>query len=311
MRKNFALSSEQRADAREAIRILHGTGLSLKDAARVATAQGERREAMTIDAAIEEFLRDREAHVRPDTLRFYEQHLTTLSESMGSRVVSQVERRQWKKWIGSQRGRLASVRAMLGFLETLDPAPGGRWLIRGVAVRPKAYAEPEFLTVDEVRRIMAEAYELTPAMALLFFAGIRPGELGDGAKKPRLTWASVNVAERWVRIPARNAKTGRPRLLEGLPDNLWAWLEPYARGKDQPICPYDPLRPSRWAKKVIGRWTHDATRHSFASYHSAMGDLAHTSMLLGHEGSQTMLHRHYRGLVSRADAEEYFAIGMM
>ncbi len=306
MRKNFALTAAQRQDARDALRILEGTGLTLVEAAKVAAARGERREAMAVDDAVAEFLRDRERYVRPDTLRFYEDHLGRLSAAMGKRIVSQVERREWKKWIGSQRGRLASVRAMLGFLETLDPAPGGRWLIRGIAVRPKAYSEPEFLTVEEARQIMAEAYEYTPALALLLYAGLRPSELGDGVHKPKLTWANVSVREQWVRIPARNAKTGRPRLLEGLPEILWQTLAPYERRKDEPICRHSWQRPIKRAKATIGRWTHDATRHTFATYHAALGDMAHTSMILGHEGSLTMLVRHYRGLVSRADAEEFF-----
>ena len=38
MRTDYALSPEQRADAREALAILDGTGMSLAIAARIATA---------------------------------------------------------------------------------------------------------------------------------------------------------------------------------------------------------------------------------------------------------------------------------
>ena len=61
--------------------------------------------------------------------------------------------------------------------------------------------------------------------------------------------------------------------------------------------------------KAIRPWPHDVTRHSFASYAVALtADPGKVALWLGHQGNPTMLHRHYRGLARKADAEKYFAI---
>ena len=54
-------------------------------------------------------------------------------------------------------------------------------------------------------------------------------------------------------------------------------------------------------------WVHNATRHSFVSYHLAEFENAgKTALEAGH--SETMLFAHYRALVTPAAAKEYWAI---
>ena len=156
---------------------------------------------------------------------------------------------------------------------------------------------------------MEETYQITSAIALALFAGVRPEELA-GRGKPRLTWAAVNVSERIVRIPGGIAKTGQPRVLEGLPDALWAWL-------GSPGKPGDPISPGlsreigRKGREILGldKWPQDASRHTFATYHvAAFNDPGLTSILLGHEGNPSLLHRHYRGITTQAEAISFWAL---
>lgn len=50
-------------------------------------------------------------------------------------------------------------------------------------------------------------------------------------------------------------------------------------------------------------------RHTFATYATAYTeDAAKVSLWLGHEGKPQMLHRHYRGLTTKAQAEAFFAL---
>ncbi len=53
----------------------------------------------------------------------------------------------------------------------------------------------------------------------------------------------------------------------------------------------------------------DALRHTFASYAVALtSDPGRVAIWLGHEGNPTMLHRHYRGIATEADARRFFAL---
>ena len=62
-------------------------------------------------------------------------------------------------------------------------------------------------------------------------------------------------------------------------------------------------------RSILPAWRHDACRHSFATYHVALfGSVERTSIILGHEGRPTLLHQRYRGVATRAEAEEFFRI---
>jgi hypothetical protein len=40
------------------------------------------------------------------------------------------------------------------------------------------------------------------------------------------------------------------------------------------------------------------------------GDVARVSIWLGHEGNPSLLHRHYRGLASKKEAERFFSLSL-
>jgi integrase len=55
-------------------------------------------------------------------------------------------------------------------------------------------------------------------------------------------------------------------------------------------------------------WPQDCLRHSFASYHLAMFESAEkTALQMGHN-STDMLFRHYRELVTKEQAEKFWAL---
>jgi hypothetical protein len=57
----------------------------------------------------------------------------------------------------------------------------------------------------------------------------------------------------------------------------------------------------------IKKWPADGLRHSWVTYRFALtGDAARTAAEAGHD--QAVLHRHYRALATKAQAEAYFAI---
>ena len=61
-------------------------------------------------------------------------------------------------------------------------------------------------------------------------------------------------------------------------------------------------------KAVHGEWPHNALRHTYASMHYAMWqDEAKLQAQMGHE-SASMLHRHYRALKTRKEAERFWGL---
>lgn len=310
--------------------MLEGSGVTLAMAARIAlriqpevNIQQDRQLIELVDL----FLRDRLRKVeRSRTYDFYEAKLLPFARSLDGVKVSEVTSKTLSHWFAqsksNQGGRAAywrAVRAMFrwaaksGLINndpTLDYAGPGR---------PQR-TEVEFLCVEDVATIMAGAKHHRAAAALQFFAGIRPEEIAS-RRKPVLQWDQINFSSRTIRIPAEVAKSGQARVLEvGLPRNLWLWLEtiPEADRKGR-VCSALGTSLSRFLQKAGGfvgpreerlkPWPYDGMRHCFATYHVALRNKPGlTSLMLGHEIGEAMLHRHYRGLATKAAAIAYFAI---
>jgi integrase len=316
-RSDFALSAAQRIDARAALRLLEGTGLSLEEAARRAVAGRRAVKRITIEDAIDQFVRSRLTNgKRAATVDWYESKLKLFGKKFGARHFDDVDRGALREWIeavplgvGTRAGIARAVRALWRWgmlheppLVALDVTLGLR------TTAPGNRGEAGFLTVPEASAVLKAAGEYRSALAMLLFAGVRPEELA-GQNKPRLLWRQVRLAEKMIRIPAEIAKTGRPRIIEGIPEALWAWLEPKDDG--EAISPGRSRQAIEKAQAAIERddWPHDATRHTFATYALAStGDAGKVATWLGHEGNPTMLHRHYRGLATKTEADKYWAL---
>ena len=171
--------------------------------------------------------------------------------------------------------------------------------------------EIEIFTPDDMRLILTHAKkEIIPWIVLGGFSGLRHAEL------QRLDWSEVKPKEGFVEIKARKSKTASRRLAPITP-NLEAWLSMYV-GKDGYVAVYQNManeiqkltirinenRPRNMSKF---KWRKNGLRHSFVSYRLAMiNDAAKVALESGH--SQQMLFRHYRQLVTKKQAEDWFSI---
>lgn len=180
------------------------------------------------------------------------------------------------------------------------------------------------LKVDEARRLLRAAHEsgepgMLATTALRLFCGLRTAEA------TRVDWSEVHWldAKPYVHIPAGKAKGRRNRHVS-IPENAVAWLRlcnPPAHGK------VDPQSPKTYTKRYgritrlaeIGHhdkngnwksdWESNDTRHSYGSYHYALnGNSVETAKQMGHKHGDEVLFNHYRTLVSKDAAEEYFSI---
>ena len=303
-------------DARAALRLLEGSGLSLEEAARRAVADAGRSVETPVSVAIDAFLRDcLRRNLRESSFGFYEDKLRAFdSAARGERSMDSFDRAELRGWLDAlpvaattRRGYLAAVRAMWRWAMRQEPPMVARDVTAGLALgEPKRERSIGILTPGEAATVMAAAGSYAAMLALMLFAGVRPSEI-RARGKPTMTWRQVDLVGRTVRIEAAQSKTRQPRVLEGLPANFWAWMEAC---KDLPLVAGFPRQATRMAREAIGRaWPQDACRHSFATYHVAIsGSVERTALLMGHEGAPGMLHRHYRGLATKAEAEVFFGI---
>ena len=113
-----------------------------------------------------------------------------------------------------------------------------------------------------------------------------------------------------IEVTARNAKTRQRRLVATCPA-LAAWLEPFrtlTAGKVYPAGvhafqhTYLKLRKSL---KIPDRL--NGLRHAFCTYHFALH--SNENLTAAQAGnSPAMIHAHYKGLATKADAEKWFNV---
>ena len=186
------------------------------------------------------------------------------------------------------------------------------------------------LQLADVKALMEAARfdrDVMVYLVLGLYGGIRPAEI------ERMDYAAVNVVDGHAIVQAKNSKTRRRRVVD-LAENARAWLRLFELPASGPICPRGWedkwiafRRRLGWAAGKDGRkrtkerteaalvpvtrgeWPHDALRHTFASMHYAhFQDEAALQVQMGHE-SADMLHQHYRGLVTRSEAAQFWAFG--
>jgi len=147
-------------------------------------------------------------------------------------------------------------------------------------------------------RTVVEAPEFrdcAPAVWVMLYAGIRPGEV------VRLHWRDVDLEERVISVRSRTSKTGGIRHVT-IHAVLWRLLAGYgAGGPAGLLCP--PNWPVRWRllrKKGgwglhprFGEWSADALRHTYASYHAKwFRDFSLLQLEMGHRSSSLLRERY-------------------
>jgi integrase len=325
----WALSPAQKSDARNALRLLEGTELSLTEAARRAVAGRLAVNRVTFAHAADRFLLELvRRKSRGATVRWYENKLAPMLLALGDQMMDAIGRAdllavgQGQSVTDSTRASYyRAVRAVWRWAKGQEPPMVGADVTEGLPTTPRRDHQKEtgILTVADTKAILAGAGRHRGALALMLFAGLRPQEVW-GIDKPALLWRHIDPAEQMIRVPAEVAKTRKPRILEGLPPTVWDWLTPGAPDASVSQISSQALiraaqiaggfaRKKHHQRELLRPWPHDATRHTFATYALALtGDPGKVSLWLGHEGNPRMLYTHYRGLATKAEAEKFFAI---
>jgi integrase len=181
--------------------------------------------------------------------------------------------------------------------------------------------EVEIFTPAEMNEILAAAQpEMILWLAIAGFGGLRSAEI------QRLDWREINLKERHIEITASKAKTAARRLAP-ITDNLAGWISPYAKesGKVtgfeawwnqipklvEAVNAQRSKSAEQTEKTFLAEqkfaWKHNALRHSFISYRlAAIKNTAEVALEAGN--SPQMIFKHYRQLVTEAEAAKWFSI---
>ena len=155
---------------------------------------------------------------------------------------------------------------------------------------------------NQTGRRYPEGRAMLPLIALGAFAGLRTAEI------ERQRWEDINLERGFIRVTGAKLNTTQKRLVP-IGENLRAWLMSFRQDKGL-VCVINRRTPdaiAQLATRAGVPWKHNALRHSFISYRCAeTQDIAKTSFEAGN--SPKMIHRHYRELVTPAQAQEWFAI---
>jgi integrase len=217
----------------------------------------------------------------------------------------------WNAWLGTFGGFFKwTVKA---YKLASNPA-------EGLEKREVEEVEVDFLHAEDVEKLLRAAERVAPeytaAVAVLFFAGLRPAELvgqyeglGEGVRGG-LDWDCVDI-DGDIFLAGRDTKNRRKRQVP-ISANLRAWLDAYGGDKRGRLVP----NPQAWkrARKAIVEeagvdWPQDYARHTYASMHYAFHkDRAKLEASMGHDPASRVLEANYKRPVRKSEAERFWAI---
>lgn len=313
------LTRAQLRDAEAVFRILP-PGVGLLDAARAWMAGAPlAASAPTWEDAIEEYTRLRSGRATGARLANVLSAVRSFAGTVGPNM-SGLTRNQVESWLAARLpsdAAPATYNHLLADLSTFLAWHAKRGTIpanpcAGVDRRKTRHGTPTTITPEQAEALLRDVEKTRPAwvpfIALLLFAGVRPG-MRDGecrrlddalrAGKPVLLPGGIEV----------HGKTGAVRVVPwGACGPLREWLDAYPLGKC--LVPDDA---ARWERDWTAlRRRHglppDVLRHTAASCMTYSGQmtLGEVAMALGN--SEAMLRRHYVGRWSREMTQALYAL---
>lgn len=306
------LTDSQRADVLASFRAIVGSKTTLLNAVQFYLKHAAPLQSKTVaEAHAELIVAMKAANRRPRSIDEVQTRISGFIEEHGKRQVASITIFDLEKWIDERCQGLAArtrqhTRRVLHRLFAHAVKRNYRES-NPVAAIDKPTSDdtrPEIFKPSEAKKLLQTASkimpEMVPHLAIGLFAGLRFSELKG------LTWEHIDLKRKEIHVDPAVAKKRRARYVK-IERCLVAWLAPHKQSEG-------PVHYSRNAveairKKAKLRWPHNVLRHSFGSYHlAAFEDAPRTAAQLGHAGDTSQLFNHYRALVRRNDAKEYWKI---
>lgn len=263
--------------------------------------------ADAVSAVLESKIQSRR---RPTYITSLRQYLRSFSKGKEEKPINQISSEDVENWFAGRDESPSTRSSNVGRLSALFSfAIRRKWIsvnpcdsLERVSIDHSA---PSILLPVQVRSLLQKAHhDLLPWILLGLFAGLRPSE------SARLSWSDVRLKAETPRIvvDASASKTRRRRVFD-LHPTAAAWLRTVARDSGPTAPPHSTLRRRRRELcEAIGMdWPQDVLRHTYASMRIGSG--APVDAVASEMGnSPKILLTHYRELVSREDADEFWRI---
>ena len=223
------------------------------------------------------------------------QHLDMFLESLGDFSAK------------SRNHHRAAIRQFLSWSVRKDYLAATHRLNEADGMRPEHAntAEVSFYTPKELRALLETAEGVMRAMvAIGAFAGLRTAEL------LRMDWADVWRIASHIEVTSGKSKTRQRRLVEICPA-LAVWLEPFRSLTTGKLWEFHEITFQQYFRDLCEqakvKRKQNALRHAFCSYHFALH--ANENLTAAQAGNAPpMIHAHYKGLATKAEAEKWFGI---
>ena len=277
---------------------------------------GRLTSSRTISVAVEEYLKESEALLNEgkmarDTFRQKRHKLRSFAAQFEpERRMVDVTAEEITDWINSLGSRnpstfnsvLKHVRAFYNANKKHVPSSPAD----DIKKKDDHIEEVGIITPQETAKLFSFALknkrDAIGRLALEAFAGLRFGSADKLSKE------DINFAEKGIMLPRHKVKTRRRFYLDGLPDNLWDWMD-LATDACWQMEKNDWMHmKSRLFAGAGVPHPRNCLRHSFCTYHvSAYKNPGRTATILCHQ-NQTQLWGHYHGIASQAAGLTYFSI---
>ena len=270
--------------------------------------------AVKFPAVVDEFLKAIEAQKRSD--RYIEDCTSRLSKAAkGFRgYIQRITSSDIEAWLGSIKatGRTrnnyrATLCTLFSFARSRGHLPRTERTEAELTMKASDRDGEIGIYTPKELAVMLTGIEarFLPLVALGGLAGLRTAEIH------RLEWKDIDIHGGHIVVGNQKAKTGHRRMVPILPA-LRAWLEPLANGTGPVVPQYSGdaplLRAFRQALEPLNiKLVHNGLRHSFASYRLANVQSA-DQVALEMGNSPRKLFQNYRGLVTKVQAERWFAV---
>ena len=233
-------------------------------------------------------------------------YLDTFIASLGV-VKSKSRNRRAATSAKSRNHHRAAIRQFLQWAARKDYLPAAHRLNEADAMRPERANEGEihFYTPKEFRDLLESAEgPMRAIIAIGGLAGLRTAEL------LRLDWADVWRVKGHIEVTAGKSKTRQRRLVRIVPA-LAAWLRQFRTFTDGKLCTLHEITFQQHFAELCAdakvQRKQNGLRHAFCTFHFALH--ANENLTAAQAGnSPAMIHAHYKGLATKAEAGKWFNV---